>query len=122
MKVLISTIPNEFKVVAIRHWRLVESKILNEYLVLRLLIIKSELGAGTAGVPACPLYQHRVLLDAGRRGRLRSQHHQASLNLGHSFDTTKRRRLRFHCYLKLIAEQMLDVVNKQLLMLHLMFE
>ena len=51
-----------------------------------------------------------------------TQPKQAPFNLRHAFDLTGRYRCGLERRVKLLTQQVLDVVNEQLLVLHLVFE
>src|ERR1700694_3672289 len=119
-KILIAIVANALKQIAIAHERAVEGKGLEKNLMRGLFVVEREVVV--FGVRRLDAAFGSVAIDALPDGRatapsILAQPRQSAFNLCHAFNLHRRRRGLFDKRIKLIAEQMLDVVNQQLLML-----
>src|SRR3989442_2750012 len=124
-KVLITAGVDEFKVVAVADRRPIDEKVFQELLVLLLFIVECEIVTEPRAVArGLRIYFIKGPVATARGSVTYSitKLKQSSLNLHHPAHTFNRDRRRRDCRIKLIAKQVLDVINQQLLMLHLMFE
>src|ERR1700686_1223267 len=110
-KILIAASLDELEILAVRNQRAIDQEVLQEHLVLWLLIIESELEP-----------PHPCLRFAGISAGAVAKFEQSAFNLCHASDCFNRGRRRRDGRVELIAKQMLDVVNQQLLMLHFVLE
>src|SRR5258708_6436656 len=110
-KVLIAALAYEFEKLSVADESLIDGKILQEDLVRGLFIVESKIIVAAF---------ESVLRS--RAGSCVTQPKQASFDFRHAFDSHRRWRRGFHRCGELIAQQMLDVINQKLLMLHFMFE
>ena len=123
-KILITTVVHEFKIVAITHGRTIDEKVFEKDLVVWLLIVECKV----VTEPRAVARSLRVLIEgpvATARGSVTyfiTKLKQSALNLHHPVHTFNRDRRRRDCRIKLIAKQVLDVINQQFLMLHLVFK
>src|SRR6266508_2743308 len=111
-KISVATGVDEFEIVAVTYGRAVDLKTFEPDFVLRLFIVPGECGT-------------RILrVSHGRDAHATrvSQFKQSAFNLNHPANFLDCFWRRLHRRVKLIAQQMLYVVNEQLLMLHLVFE
>src|SRR5690349_20478573 len=97
-EVLVAAVVDEVEVFAVGDGRAIDGEVLQEDLMRRFLVVP------------------RKSLS------LKTQRKQATLDFRGAFDLRARLWKRAHLWLKLIAKQVLDVVDEQLLMLHLVFE
>src|SRR6266446_5866831 len=123
-KILITTGIYEFKIVSVANGRAIDEEVFQEHFVLRFLVVEGEI----ITEPRAVARGLRVLIKgpvATARcsvTRFITKLKQSSLNLHHPAHTFRRDRRRRDCRIKLIAKQMLDVINQQFLMLHLVFK
>src|SRR6266851_266096 len=122
-KVPITAVAHEFKKLAVAYGSLIDGKILEEDMVRRFFIVESKIQFGVRRLVAALVYITTKTTNpvASASGSV-PQPKQASFNFRHAFDSHRRAGRGFHLRGELIAQQMLDVVNQELLMLHFMFE
>src|SRR6266849_2465745 len=111
-KILIAIVANELKKIAIAHQRAVDTEILQEDLMRRLFIVESEV------VVRRTLDFGLWTLDLVSVAKPK----QSACNLCHALDPCHGGGSGLNRRVELIAQQMLDVVNEQFLMLHLVLE
>src|ERR1041385_4547553 len=102
-KILIATAIDEFEVLSVTYRRPIEREIFEPNFVLRLLVVPGEIDRGALphGRATAPLAVTKFK--------------QSAFNLNHAAHVFNRSRRGFHRRVKLIADQMLDVVNQQFL-------
>src|SRR5687767_8092930 len=111
-EILVTTVANELQVIAICHQRAIECVVRHKNLVRRLLIVE------------CKVVITRAFdlglwtLDFGPV----TEPKQSALDLRHPYNLYARFGSNTDGRVKLIAQEMFDVVNQQLLMLHLVLE
>src|SRR5258708_5132954 len=126
-EVLITAGLDELEVVVIANRRAIDQKVLQENLVLRLLVIESEVVVSGARrlvaaftYRALPHGRATAPLSSGRPTV--SKFKQSTFDFRHAAYCFQCPRRRGNWRVILIAEQMLDVVNQKFLMLHFMLE
>ena len=123
-KVLITTVADKREIVAVRDGRAIKRVVHEENLVRGLFVVESEvvvsnaLPDGRATAPIWTLDFGLWTLDLA--GVAKPE--QSARDFRHAFNFHRRGRCGFDWRVVLIAEQVFDVVNQQLLMLHLVFE
>src|SRR6185436_7152453 len=110
-KILIAAVFHEFEIAAVTDRRPIYQKVLQKDFVQRLLVIKSKLGrphpsGRFGGIPAGAITKFK----------------QPAIDLSHTAYRFNRAWRRRDGCVELIAQQVLDVVNQQLLVLHLALE
>src|SRR6266404_1199400 len=122
-KVLITAVAHEFEKLSVADESLINGKILQEDLVRWLFIVESKIPFGVRRLVAALVSTTTRSTDAvATASGSVPEPKQASFDFRHPFDSQRRWRRGFHRGGELIAQQMLDVVNQKLLMLHFMFE
>src|SRR5687767_5318557 len=110
-EILVSIVANELQVIAVGHKCSIECVVLQEHLVRRLLVIESET------VVDRTLDIGHSTLDLGI-----AQPEQSTLDLRHAFNFHSRFGRNTYGRIKLVAQEMFDVINQQFLVLHLVLE
>src|SRR5690349_14737048 len=110
-KIFVAARVDEFEILADTHRRTIEREIFQPHFVRRLLVVPGELVVRTLDFGLWTLDGCSV-----------AQLKQSTFNLNHTSHSREGLRRRFDWRIELIAEQMLDVVHQQLLMLHLVLE
>src|SRR5437764_14393667 len=105
-KIFIAAVVDEFEILAVTYRGAIDREIFEPDFVHRLLVVPCECGT-------------RILrVSHGRDAHTTSvsQFKQSTFNLNHAANLLNRSRRWSHRRVKLIADQVLDVVNQQLLM------
>src|SRR5205085_3998128 len=118
-KIFIAAVVDEFEILAVTYRSAIDRKILEPNFVCRLLVVPREV----FGVRRLDAAFVSYALPYGRAtAPIRvTEFKQSTFDLNHAAHALNGLRRGFHRRVKLIAKQMLDVINEQLLMLHLVF-
>src|SRR5687767_5887130 len=111
-KILVAIVANELQVITVCHEGTVECVVRHKNLVRRLLVVECKVVI-TRGFDLGPW-----TLDFGPV----TEPEQSALDLRHAFNFHARFGRQTYGRLKLIAQEMFDVINQQLLVLHLVLE
>src|SRR5687767_810163 len=122
-KILVTVVAHKLEIFAICDETTIECVVLKENLVRRLFIVESEIVV--FAMRRLDAAFVRKTLDLGLWTldfSSVSQPKQSTFDFGHSLDFHSRLRRSLNRRCKLIAKQMFDVVNQQLLVLHFVLE
>src|SRR5438105_12102164 len=112
-KIFVATIANEFQIVTVTNRRAIDREVLEPNFVRRLLVVPRKRWER----------RHPCLRFTGiLAGAVVPQSKQSTFDLDHAAHVLNRWRRSFHRRVKLITKQMLDVIDEQFLMLHLVFK
>src|SRR2546421_7717602 len=118
-KILVAAVVDEFKIVANASGRTFDREVFEKNFVLWPLVVPRKRKRPWERPHPGPDKSGFTGIGAGSSV---SQLKQTTFNLHHAAHAFNRRWRRLHRRIELIAQQMLDVVNQQLLMLHLVLE
>src|SRR5438876_1500226 len=100
-KILITACMDEFKIVTVTDGRAIDREVMEEDLMRRLFVVEREVER-----------PHPCGRFAGIPAGAKTKFKQSSLNLHHPAHAFNRERRRRDCRIKLIAKQVLDVINQ----------
>src|SRR5436309_2420118 len=118
-KILVAAVIDKFEIVAVADRRAIDREIFQKNFVLWPLVVPGERKRPWERPHPCPDESGFTGIPAGATV---PQLKQTTFDLNHPAHAFNRRWRRLHGRVKLIAEQVLDVVNQQLLMLHLVLK
>src|SRR6266404_9486342 len=114
-KILVATVVDEVEIVAVTYRRAIDREIFEPDFVCRFLVVPGKLfGVRRLDAAFSCALPHGWASDAKFK--------QSTFKLNHAANVLNRSRRDFHWGVKLITKQVLDVVNQQFLMLHLVFK